>query len=207
MKKIIPLSLLVNSILFASNITLLPVDVESTLLEDVSQNAQISADLAEALSDNIPSVFMNRRSAIANDVFIRGQKRDNISIDVDGTKVYGACPNRMDPPISHILASQIDSVEVIEGPYDVENFGTLSGGLRVKTKTPTKQFNGELSLSYGSWDYKKVGVKASGGNDFIKMMISASYQNSGQYKDGNGDTLADQIDNYVQWCVLLGKIG
>lgn len=56
-----------------------------------------SADLADALHKNVPSISLIRRSGIANDVILRGQKRDNINVTIDGTKVCGACVNRMDP--------------------------------------------------------------------------------------------------------------
>src|SRR6056300_798742 len=109
-KKIISLSLVAITSLAASEIELSKISVESTTVTEVSENAQVSADLADALYDTVPSIDMNRRSGIANDIYIRGQKRDNISFEVDGTKVQGACPNRMDPPVSHILANQIDTV-------------------------------------------------------------------------------------------------
>lgn len=196
-KRIIPFSLVTLSILSAAEVELQKINVESTTITEVSQNAQVSADLAQALSSSVPSIDMNRRSGIANDIYIRGQKRDNISVEVDGTKVQGACPNRMDPPVSHILANQIDEIEVIEGPYDVETFGTLSGGLKIKTKQPTKELHGELNIGLGSFGYKKVGATISGGNDLVRLLISASSESSDQYKDGNGNTIAEQIDNYA----------
>ena len=195
MKKIIPLSLAAVVSIYAAEIELAPIGVESTIITEVAAQAQKSADVAEALSARVPSIDMTRRSGIANDILIRGQKRDNISIEVDGTKVHGACPNRMDPPTSHVLASQIETIEVTEGPYDVETFGVMSGGVKITTKKPTKEFHGEITGGYGSWDYKKVGVTASGGNDFIRVLISASTESSEQYEDGNGDNFAEQIKN------------
>ncbi|MDD5373821.1 MAG: TonB-dependent receptor [Sulfurimonas sp.] len=191
-KKIIPLSLVTVAVLSASEVKLPEVSVESTLVTEVSQNAQVSADLAQALSSSVPSIDMNRRSGIANDIYIRGQKRDNISVEVDGTKVCGACVNRMDPPVSHILASQIDEVKVIEGPYDVETFGTMSGGLKITTKKPTKDLSGELTFGVGSWNYTKIGATLSGGNDTVRVLVSGSSETSDQYKDGDGHTLAEQ---------------
>ncbi len=193
MKKTITLSLLVFSSLYASEITLSPISVESTTITEVAKNAQTSADVAVALSTSVPAIDMSRRSGIANDVLIRGQKRDNISVEVDGTKVYGACPNRMDPPVSHIVANQIDSIEVIEGPYDVTNYGNLSGGLKITTKKPTKDFQGQINLGFGSWNYKKFGATASEGNNLIRVLVTASTESSNQYHDGNGDNLAQQI--------------
>jgi len=195
MKKIIPLSLMAVASIYAAEVKLEQISIESTILTEVSQNAQTSADLAQALSTSVPSIDLSRRSAIANDIFIRGQKRDNISIEVDGTKVCGACPNRMDPPVSHILANQIESIEVIEGPYDVTNFGTMSGGVKVHTKKPSENFSGELNLGAGSWKYGKIGATLSGGNDRVRVLVSASTESSDQYEDGNGDTMAEQVKN------------
>ncbi|MGE4420011.1 MAG: TonB-dependent receptor [Sulfurimonas sp.] len=196
-KKIIPLSLVTAAVLTAGEVELPKISVESTVVTEVSQNAQLSADLAQALSSSVPSIDMSRRSGIANDIYIRGQKRDNISVDVDGTKVCGACINRMDPPISHIVTNQIEEVEVIEGPYDVENFGTLSGGLKITTKKPTEEFKGEVNFGLGSWGYKKIGASFSGGNDTVRALLSFSHETSDQYKDGDGNTLAGQIDKAI----------
>ena len=195
MKKFIPLSLVAVLSLSATEIELAPIGVEATLITEVAQNAQVSADLAEALNKNIPSIDMSRRSGIANDIFIRGQKRDNISVEVDGTKVHGACPNRMDPPTSHILANQVEVVEIIEGPFDVTTFGTMSGGIKVTTKIPTKEFHGEVTGGVGSWGYKKVGATVSGGNDTVRVLVTTSTESSGQYEDGDGNTLSQQTKN------------
>ena len=192
MKKIIPLSLVALSILGANEIKLDTIEVESTYITEVAKKAQTSADLAEAIRTKIPSVDMNRRSGVSNDIIIRGQKRDNISVEVDGTKVCGACPNRMDPPVSHVLASQIEDLEVIEGPYDVETFGTMSGGVKIRTKAPVAKTKGELNFGVGTWGYNKLGATVSGGNDTVRVLISGTRENSGQYEDGNGDTLAEQ---------------
>jgi len=197
MNKIISLSLISISALYANDIALEPIDVESTIVTEVAQKANTSADVAQALSDAVPSIDISRRSGIANDILIRGQKRDNITVEVDGSRIYGACPNRMDPPVSHIVANQIDSIEVIEGPYDVESFGTMSGGVKIKTKAPTKDPQGQLNVGFGSFSYQKFGLSGSGGNDFIKVSLTASMESSDQYKDGDGNTIADQVDHYV----------
>lgn len=90
------------------------ISVESTRLSDVSGEEVKSADLADALNKQLPSISIVRRSGIANDIILRGQKKDNINITIDNSKIYGACPNRMDPPTSHILTNNIDSINIIE---------------------------------------------------------------------------------------------
>ena len=165
----------------------------STEVTDVSGEDLKSADLAEALTNTLPAISIQRRSGIANDIILRGQRKDDINIIVDGGKVYGACPNRMDPPTSHIITNNIKDVEVIEGPYDVEDFGTLSGAVKIKTKQPSKNLHGDINLNVGSWGYKKASASVSGGSDRVKLLIGASTEQSNQYRDGDGNTLAEQL--------------
>ncbi len=196
-KHLIYLSFVTALALRAGDINLDTVTVKESIdtftIENVSGEELKSADLGEALSKKIPSVTISRRSGIANDIILRGQKRDNINVIIDGGKIYGGCPNRMDPPISHVVTSNIDSVTVNEGPYDVENFGTLSGIVKVYTKAPKKGLSGEVNLNAGSFDYKKGWVTIQGGNDLVKALFTFSKETSEQYKDGDGDRFNDQL--------------
>ena len=198
MKKIISLSLVTTAvILSASEVTTLDtisvVETANTkIVKDVSNEQIKSGDLAEALSKNVPSISIVRRSGIANDIILRGQKKDNINILLDNAKIYGACPNRMDPATSHVLSNNIQSVKVIEGPYDVENFGTLSGLVKVETKEPTEEVHGEINLGAGSYGYRKASATVSGGTDRFKLLVSTSTEEGDQYKDGDGNDFLEQ---------------
>jgi iron complex outermembrane recepter protein len=198
MKRVLGISLVVSTFLMAETGVLETITVEgetfSKEVKDISGEDLRSADLAEALSRQSSSITMIRGSGIANDIILRGQKRDNINILIDESKVYGGCPNRMDPTITHINADNIENVKIVEGPYDVEHFGTLSGLVIAETKAPTKEPSGEVNLGIGSYGYKKASASASGGNDTIRVLFSASTEESDQYKDGNGNTLSDQLN-------------
>lgn len=80
MKKRVCLSMLCASVLYANEtVTTDTLSVQESVNTKVVQNVsseQIkSADLAEALMKNIPSISMVRRNGIANDIILRGQKR------------------------------------------------------------------------------------------------------------------------------------
>ena len=162
-------------------------------IHDLSNEEIKSVDLADALSRKSPSVSLVRRSGAANDIILRGQKRDNINILVDGAKIYGACPNRMDPPTSHIVTHLVEDVQVQEGPFDVENFGTLSGLVSISTKEPKEGFSGDIGLGLGSFGYQKGDVTLQGGNRRIKALITLSHEKSGAYEDGAGDDFYGQL--------------
>jgi len=201
MKRVMGLSLVVSTFLMAETGVLEPVTVVgetfSKEVKDINGEELKSADLADALSRNSASLTLIRSSGVANDIVLRGQKRDNINVLMDDAKIYGGCPNRMDPAITHINSDNIENVKIVEGPYDVEHFGTLSGLVVAETKKPTKEPSGEVNLGAGSYGYQKAAASASGGYDYVRVLFSASTEESDQYKDGSGNTFYDQIANAI----------
>lgn len=197
MNKIVTVSLAVSTFLMAETIELGQISVVAETLSKEVQNINgeelKSADLADALSRNSASVTLIRGSGVANDIILRGQKRDNINVLMDDAKIYGGCPNRMDPAITHINSDNIENVKIVEGPYDVENFGTLSGLVVAETKQPMQDMNADVNLGMGSYGYRKASASAGGGNEYARALFSASTERSDQYKDGNGDTFYDQL--------------
>jgi iron complex outermembrane receptor protein len=200
MKRVLCLSLVAIATLHAEEVLEdISVIEEGTtqVVKNISGEELKSADLAEALSKNVPSISISRRSGVANDIILRGQKRDNINVTIDGAKICGACVNRMDPPISHVVTHAISDVIVQEGPFDVEEFGSLSGSVKVKTKKPSKEVHGDISLNGGSFGYQKASGTISGGNDRVRVLFTASTESGEQYKDGNGNNFAEQLENYT----------
>jgi len=201
MTKGIYLSLACSLWIQAAEVELEAINVETKIgteiIEDVSGKDIKSADLAEALFKQSANVSLSRRSGIANDILVRGQRKDNINVTIDGAKIYGACPNRMDPPISHVLTNNVDYVEINEGPFNVEDFGVLSADVKVHTLKPQEEVQGEVDVGFGSWGYKKAAFNITGGTDTLRFLLSGSTEEGGQYEDGNGDDFAGQIDRNI----------
>lgn len=202
MKKGIMLSFVATLSMYAAPVELGTIDVEANVdtevVKDVYGEDIKSADMGEALFKQSPSISLVRRSGIANDIIVRGQKKDNINVTIDGAKVCGACPNRMDPPISHVLTNNVDYIELNEGPFNVEDFGSLSADVNVHTKKPTKEFTGDFSVNAGSFAYKKAALSLSGGVDSVRFLLSGSTEKGEQYEDGEGNTFAEQQDHYIK---------
>ncbi len=181
------------TILLSQNIWLKDINITSSPVSN--SKPVLSVNLASTLTQNHPSISMIRRAATSNNIIIRGMDNDNINVIVNGTKTYGACPNKMDPPISHVDTNDIKSIKIIEGPYDVENFNTLSGLVKIKMRQPKKGLHGNINTNYGSYDYKNLGINISGGNSIVKLLVNGQITSSNQYKDGQGNTLAQQTKN------------
>ncbi len=202
MRRQLYLSIVCATVLFGAEVDLGTIDVEgsveSEVVKDVRGENIKSADVAEALYKQSPSVALQRRSGIANDIIVRAQVKDNINVTIDGAKLYGACPNRMDPPISHVLANNIDSIEIAQGPFTVEEFGALSADVRVRTLKPSQEFHGDLNLNFGSWGYQKGAFSLSSGAGDFRFLLSGSAEQSRQYRDGDGDDFVGQINKNIQ---------
>lgn len=200
MKQLTLLSLAAVAALATEPVTIQKITIEAespkTDAKSVSSDDMVKfsrqSDLGEMLSQTLPEITHVRNSAIGNDIILRGFRKDNLNITIDDAKVCGACPNRMDPPSMHISSGQIQTVEVQEGPFDVTQFGSLGGKINVVTKDPEKGVHGEVSTTLGSFDYRKLSTTIEGGNDAIQALVGFSRETSGQYKDGDGQTLAEQ---------------
>jgi iron complex outermembrane receptor protein len=209
-KQAIVLSFICASSLLAEEVQIGTIDVnasiDSEVIKDIHGEDVKSADLADALFKQSPSVSLVRRSGIANDIIVRGQKKDNISVTIDGVKIYGACPNRMDPPVSHVLANNIDYIEINEGPYNVEDTGVLSADVQVHTIKPKKDFHGDVNLGFGSWGYQKAAATISGGTESVRFLLSGSGETSEQYEDGDGHDFVGQIQREIDAGKVPSKV-
>ncbi len=157
---------------------------EEITKEDVKSTDQI--DLGTILSEIFPEVSHIRKGGISNDIVIRGFKRDDLNVLIDGAKIYGACPNRMDPPISNITAPQVEKIEIQEGAFDVSNQGSLAGTVIITTREPKEGFGGEGSLTVGSFDYINDYIIFNAGNEKLKFLFGINSQVSKPYKSGEG---------------------
>ncbi len=167
-------------------------EIQSPTLQADEMKFSRQQDVAEIISKYMPEVNMVRASAIGNDIVLRGFKRDDVNVLIDGAKIYGGCPNRMDPPLMHISIADIKSIEVQEGPFDVENFGSMGGVVKVVTKDPIQGFGGALGGTFGSFGYNKFDLNLHTGDERLKMQIGVTRENSDQYEDGDGKTLVEQ---------------
>jgi iron complex outermembrane receptor protein len=202
LKAVLSISVVCAGFLYGDEVDLGTIEVEASIEQEVVKDIHgediKSADVAEALFRQSPSVSLKRRSGIANDIIVRGQVKDNITVTIDGAKVCGACPNRMDPPISHILANNIDYITINQGPFDVEEFGSLSAGVKVHTIKPTKDIHGDLNLNVGSFGYQKGAFSLTGGTDNLRFLLSGSMEVGEQYEDGDGNNFVGQIDKNIK---------
>ena len=161
---------------------------ESLSIREVRESP--ARDVGEALK-NVEGLTYVRKGAIANDVVLRGLQKDNINVLVDGVRLHGACPNRMDPPSFHIDFAEIERVRVVKGPYDLENPGSLGGLVEVITRRPGKGPGADLSLTYGSFDRFDASAVGSYGTDRADGLLGYAHKVSDVPESGDGKRITD----------------
>jgi iron complex outermembrane recepter protein len=145
-------------------------------------------DVGEALA-GLAGVWKVRRGAIANDVVVRGYQGENVTVLIDGARLYGACPNNMDPAAFHVDFSEVDRIEIGKGPFDVKNQGGLGAAVNIVTKRPPAGAHATAQVSAGSFAYVNPTVTASYGNGSAAILGGYSSRSGNPYLDGSGQSM------------------
>ncbi len=161
---------------------------ESLTIREVRESP--ARDMGEALK-RVEGISVVRKGAIANDVVLRGFQKDNINVLVDGVRIYGACPSRMDPPAFHYDFAEIEQVTVVKGPYDLENPGGVGGVIDARTRKPAQGFGGEFTGSYGSYDSVNTSLTGSYGTDRYDILGGYAFKYSGVPESGDGRKITE----------------
>jgi len=151
-------------------------------------------DIGEALGE-MNGVAKVRKGAIGNDVSLNGFHSRNLTVLIDGERIYGACPNGMDPAVFHADFAEVDHLEVGKGPFDLRHQGSLGGVVNVVTRSPSAGFHLNANLAAGSFGMVNPSLTGSFGTNRISVLGGFSYRASDPYRDGSG-TLFTQYANY-----------
>jgi iron complex outermembrane recepter protein len=152
-------------------------------------------DVGEALS-SLAGVWKVRKGAIANDVVVRGYQGENVTVLIDGARLYGACPNNMDPAAFHVDFAEVDRIEIGKGPFDIKNQGGLGAAVNIVTKRPPAGAHANAQFSIGSFAYVNPTVTASYGTGSVAVLGGYSMRRGDPYQDGSGRSML-ATSNYL----------
>jgi iron complex outermembrane recepter protein len=112
-------------------------------------------------------------------------------VRLDGlTTTAAACPNRMDPPTSHIRLTDIERVEIHRGPHALE-FGPSFGGTVnfVTHETPDLTeftLSGDLRAGYETnTGHRKTDLRLRSGSEKWDVLLSGGLSGTDNYSAGN----------------------
>lgn len=163
----------------------------TTSLEVREVRETAARDVGEAL-DGLAEVSKIRKAGVANDVVLRGLKKDDIAVLIDGQELHGSCPGRMDPPAFHLDYAEVDSVAVKKGPFDVTHPGGMGGLVEVHTRgTRRPGLGAELNLngaSAGARETSGVVAYEAGRAD---VLLGLAYKAGAPFVSGDGRSFTE----------------
>ena len=163
-------------------------------MEKTEVRESAARDVGEALAETA-GVWRLRKGAIASDVVLRGLQSRDLNVLIDGQRIYGACPNRMDPPAFHVDFSEVERVEVGKGPFDVRYQGSMGGLVNIVTRRPPDGWHASPALSIGSFGFVNPSGTASYAGPRVSALGGYSFRRSDPYTDGRGQ-LFTAVANY-----------
>ncbi|BCN93680.1 TonB-dependent receptor [Thiomicrorhabdus immobilis] len=196
---------LVPNYAFATDLA--PVEVlstqEATQQETVDAKKLLQTGNSETGTTlrQIPGVDASRMGGHGVDLVIRGQQASQLNVLIDGAKIEGGCPNRMDPPTAYAEMSSFDDVTVIKGVNSVTyGSGGTGGTVLFERNAPTfedgKPYNGEINLGTTSNGLTKdINATVSAGGDKGYIVLQGSKKSADNYKDGNNNTVESSYES------------
>ena len=141
----------------------------------------------------IPGFSALRNGGTNGDPVLRGMSGSRLGLLGNGGSMPGACPSRMDNPLSYVAPETYDALIVVKGPQTVLWGGGASAGtVRFQRETPRFDAPGarvQASLLGGSFDRNDQMLDATAGAEMGYARLSANRSESSDYRDGNGETV------------------
>ncbi|MGZ0657008.1 TonB-dependent receptor [Coraliomargarita sp. W4R72] len=147
--------------------------------------------LAEALEAAEPGLSLVRKGGMSNDVVLRGLGGDDLSVTLDNRKIFCACSNRMDPPLSHATAETAARVEIAAGPFSLKRSGSLGGHINIVSAEIEPGWHGVTEFGIGTYGQQNHSTWMSYADDTFAVKVQAGYLTGDPYETGSGQKVTE----------------
>ena len=141
----------------------------------------------------VPGFSAIRNGGTNGDPVLRGMFGSRLNIVSNEGNLIGACPSRMDNPLSYIAPETFDRLTIIKGPQSVRwGAGASAGTVRFERDTPrfdAPGFDLDASALVGSRNRNDQVVDLTAGASQGYVRVNGNRSEADDYKDGNGDTV------------------
>ena len=141
----------------------------------------------------VPGFSAIRNGGTNGDPVLRGMFGSRLNILSNDGNLIGACPSRMDNPLSYIAPESFDRLTIIKGPQSVRwGAGASAGTIRFERDTPRFEAPGlraDASALVGSRNRNDQVLDLTLGNPTGYVRASGNRSEADDYKDGHGDVV------------------
>ncbi|HEY3429155.1 MAG TPA: TonB-dependent receptor plug domain-containing protein [Cyclobacteriaceae bacterium] len=124
--------------------------IENDRLQSFYKTSQSAT--TENILCHLQSVYLIRRGAYGQEPMMRGLSAGQLSVTIDGMKMFGACTDKMDPVTIYIEPQNLKNINVATGPSGSGFGSTVGGSIDMQLAEPsfTKALFGEAGVTYQS---------------------------------------------------------
>lgn len=167
-----------------------PFEGQSLTAQSLAKSRFNTSDTARLLED-IPGVSTYGAGGISSLPTVHGFADDRIRTQVDGMDLMSACPNHMNPALSYMDPSNVDSIKVFAGITPVSVGGDSIGGtIQVNSAKPKFAKDEQELLITGKLGafYRSNGAATGGNasftvaNDKLSLTYTDSYSQANNYR-------------------------
>ena len=173
----------------APRVAVEPVGASSADADALQSGRAASSDTASLLR-NLPGVSLFGAGGVSSLPSVHGLADDRLRIQVDGMDLISACGNHMNPPLSYIDPTRVDTVRLFAGVTPV-SVGGDSIGATIQVNSPAPEFAapGKGRLLKG-----QAGTFFRSNGNAIGAHLSGTYATEQMSLRYDGSTA--QADNY-----------
>ncbi len=139
----------------------------------------------------LPGANAIKRSSFSVEPIVNGFKREQLNVMLDGgTQITHSCANRMDPMTSRISSNEVETIEIVSGPYNVRFGQTLGGIVNIITSqhsqnADSKKFGGNADFTFDTnGEGKSAGLELFGTSKFLNFGLNGTFRDFENYTAG-----------------------
>lgn len=184
-----------------------PLDSRRLDAASIAPYRAATSDSARLL-DALPGVSTYGAGGVSSLPVIRGLADDRIRIQVDGMNLISSCANHMNPPLSYIDPTNVDSVALFAGVTPVSAGGdSIAGTIQVNSPPPefAKAGEGKLLKGQAGAFYRSNGngrganLSATIANEMLSLNYAGSTAQADNYRAGGSFKAAGLSEGTTEW--------
>lgn len=153
----------------------------------------------DEVMQGMQGVNLIRRGNYAAEPSFRGMSSGQLSVTIDGMKIFGACTDKMDPVSSYVSSNNLESISVSSNSNNATQGSNVGGGFDFQTKAaqfnPEGKINGSAGIGYQTNGNGRIAdFNVNYGDSSWAVNLNANYQKFDNYYAGGGKEI-----NYTQF--------
>ena len=129
-----------------------------------------------------PGIAVNRTGGPGGltQLRLRGAEGNHVVVVIDGIEVNNPAQGEFD--FSNLLAEDIERIEILRGPQSASwGSNALAGVINITTKKASKGFSASSKAQYGSFNSKLFSGRVAAGNDYARLAMTLTHQDTDGY--------------------------